>query len=155
MSARSVLAWLAEHAPDLRLIEHSRSTATVAEAAAVIGVEPGRIAKTLALKINGEIVLLVTRGDARLDNVLCKAALGGRPRMLDADTTLAATGHAVGGVCPFGLAVALPIIADRSLLAYPTVFPAAGSRTSSVEVEPQRLAELIGARWAEVCKLPG
>ena len=154
MSAESVLAWLAEYAPDLRLIDHSRSTATVAEAAEVIGVEPGRIAKTLALKINGEIMLLVTRGDARLDNARCKAALGGRPRMLDAEATLAATGHAVGGVCPFGLATALPIVADRSLLAYPTVFPAAGSRTSSVEVEPQRLAKLIDARWVEVCTLP-
>ena len=154
MSAESVLAWLAEYAPDLRLIDHSRSTATVAEAAEVIGVEPGRIAKTLALKINGEIVLLVTRGDARLDNARCKAALGGRPRMLDAEATLAATGHALGGVCPFGLATALPIVADRSLLTYPTVFPAAGSRTSSVEVEPQRLAKLIDARWVEVCTLP-
>ena len=154
MSADSVLAWLAEYAPDLRLIDHSRSTATVAEAAEVIGVEPGRIAKTLALKINGEIMLLVTRGDARLDNARCKAALGGRPRMLDAEATLAATGHALGGVCPFGLATALPIVADRSLLAYPTVFPAAGSRTSSVEVEPQRLAKLIDARWVEVCTLP-
>ena len=120
----------------------------------MIGVEPGRIAKTLALKINGEIMLLVTRGDARLDNARCKAALGGRPRMLDAEATLAATGHALGGVCPFGLATALPIVADRSLLAYPTVFPAAGSRTSSVEVEPQRLAKLIDARWVEVCTLP-
>ena len=154
MSAESVLAWLAEYAPDLRLIDHSRSTATVAEAAEVIGVEPGRIAKTLALKINGEIMLLVTRGDARLDNARCKAALGGRPRMLDAEAPLAATGHALGGVCPFGLATALPIVADRSLLAYPTVFPAAGSRTSSVEVEPQRLAKLIDARWVEVCTLP-
>ena len=154
MSAESVLAWLAEHAPDLALIEHSRSTATVAEAAEVIGVAPGRIAKTLALRVADEIILLVTRGDARLDNALCKAELGGRPRMLDAEATLAATGHAVGGVCPFGLATQLPIVADRSLLAYPTVFPAAGSLTSSVEIAPQRLAELIGARWVTICTLP-
>lgn len=154
MSAESVLAWLAQHAPDLALIEHSRSTATVAEAAEVIGVAPGRIAKTLALRVADEIILLVTRGDARLDNALCKAELGGRPRMLDAEATLAATGHAVGGVCPFGLATQLPIVADRSLLAYPTVFPAAGSLTSSVEIAPQRLAELIGARWVTICTLP-
>ena len=82
MSAESVLTWLAEHAPDLKLIEHSRSTATVAEAAEVIGVEPGRIAKTLALRVGEEIVLVVARGDARLDNARCKAELGGRPRML-------------------------------------------------------------------------
>ena len=149
-----MLAWLAEHAPDLRLIDHSRSTATVAEAAAVIGVEQGRIAKTLALRVGDEIMLLVTRGDARLGNALCKAELGGRPRMLDAAATLAATGHAVGGVCPFGLATPLPIVTDRSLLAYPTVFPAAGSLTSSVEIAPQRLAELIGARWVTICTLP-
>ncbi len=154
MSGESVLAWLAEHAPDLALIDHSRSTATVAEAAEVLGVEPGRIAKTLALRVGETVYLLLARGDARLDNALCKAELGGRPQMLDPEETLAVTGHAVGGVCPFGLASELPILADRSLLAYPTVFPAAGTRTSSVEVEPARLAALVGARWVAVCRLP-
>ena len=154
MSAESVLAWLTEHAPDLKLIDHGRSTATVAEAAEVIGVEPGRIAKTLALKVGEKIFLVVARGDARLDNARLKAELGGRARMLDAEATFAATGHAVGGVCPFGLAQPLDIVCDRSLLNYPTVFPAAGSRTSSIEIAPDRLAELIGARWVEVCTLP-
>ena len=74
--------------------------------------------------------------------------------MLDPLETEALTGHAVGGVCPFGLVSEMPIVADRSLLAYPFVFPAAGSRTSSVEIAPQRLAELIGARWVDICKLP-
>lgn len=154
MSAESVQEWLAQHAPDLGLIDHGVSTATVAEAAAVLGIEPGRIAKTLAFRVGDAPILLIARGDARLDNALCKAELGGRPRMLDAETTLALTGHAVGGVCPFGLATDLPILADRSLLAYPTVFPAAGSRTSSVEVEPVRLAELVRARWTQICTLP-
>ena len=154
MSAESVLAWLAENAPDLALIDHSRSTATVAEAAEVLGVEPGRIAKTLAFRVGDMPMLLLARGDARLDNGKCKVEFGGRPRMLAPEETLALTGHAVGGVCPFGLANAVPIVADRSLLAYATVFPAAGSRTSSVELTPQRLAELVGARWVEICKLP-
>jgi prolyl-tRNA editing enzyme YbaK/EbsC (Cys-tRNA(Pro) deacylase) len=154
MSGESVLTWLAEHAPDVALIDHSRSTATVAEAAEVLGVEPGRIAKTLAFRIGETPMLLIARGDARLDNQKCKAELGGRPRMLDADMTLELTGHAVGGVCPFGLATSLPILADRSLLAYATVFPAAGTRTSSVELEPERLARLVGARWVDICKLP-
>lgn len=154
MSHDSAVAWLAQHAPDVRLIDQAQSTATVAEAAATLGVEPGRIAKTLAFRVGETAMLLVTRGDARLDNARCKDQLGGRPRMLDPDETLALTGHAVGGVCPFGLATPLPILADRSLLAYPTVFPAAGSRTSSVELEPQRLAELVGARWIEICRLP-
>ena len=120
----------------------------------MLGVEPGRIAKSLAIRVGETVYLILARGDARLDNARCKAELGGRPRMLDAEETLAVTGHAVGGVCPFGLASDMPILADRSLLAYPTVFPAAGTRTSSVEVEPARLAELVGARWVEVCKLP-
>lgn len=154
MSHASVLSWLAVHAPDLILIDHARSTATVAEAAAVLGVEPGRIAKTLAFRVGAQPYLLIARGDARLDNSRCKAVLGGRPRMLDPEETLALTGHAVGGVCPFGLANPVPIVADRSLLVYATVFPAAGSRTSSVEVAPQRLAELVGAEWADICKLP-
>jgi prolyl-tRNA editing enzyme YbaK/EbsC (Cys-tRNA(Pro) deacylase) len=155
MSAETVLAWLAEHAPDLKLIDQGRSTATVAEAAEVIGVEPGRIAKTLALKVGETIYLVVARGDARLDNARLKAELSGKARMLDAEATFAATGHAVGGVCPFGLANPLPIVCDRSLLAYETVFPAAGSRTSSIEIAPERLAKLIGARWVNVCTLPG
>jgi prolyl-tRNA editing enzyme YbaK/EbsC (Cys-tRNA(Pro) deacylase) len=154
MSGASALAWLTQHAPGVALIDHSRSTATVAEAAEVLGVEPGRIAKTLAFRIGDTAMLLVARGDARLDNQKCKAELGGRPRMLDPEATLELTGHAVGGVCPFGLATPLPILADRSLLAYASVFPAAGTRTSSVEMEPERLAELIGARWVDVCRLP-
>ena len=154
MSEASVTAWLAANAPDLIRIEHSRSTATVAEAAAVLGVEPARIAKTLAFRVGDQALLLITRGDARLDNAKCKAELGGRPRMLGPDETFALTGHALGGVCPFGLANALAIVADRSLLDWPTVFPAAGTQTSSVEIEPQRLAALVGARWVDICRLP-
>ena len=154
MSAESVRAWLDQHAPELRLIDQAQSTATVAEAAATLGVEPGRIAKALAFRVGETAMLLVSRGDARLDNARTKAELGGRPRMLDAEATLALTGHAVGGVCPFGLATDLPVLCDRSLLTYETVFPAAGSRTSSIEITPARLAELTSARWVDICKLP-
>lgn len=154
MSHENAVAWLARHAPQARLIDQAYSTATVAEAAAVLGVEPGRIAKSLAFRVGETPMLLVARGDARLDNAKCKAALGGRPRMLGAEETLALTGHAVGGVCPFGLATPLPILADVSLLGYATVFPAAGSRTSSVEFEPRHLAETVGAQWIDICRLP-
>ena len=154
MSEASVIEWLARHAPDVRRIEQAASTATVAEAAATLGVEHGRIAKTLAFRVGDTAMLLVARGDARLDNGKCKAALGGRPRMLDPEETLALTGHAVGGVCPFGLATPLPVLCDRSLLAYATVFPAAGSRTSSVELAPRRLAALTEAEWVDICRLP-
>ncbi len=154
MSLESVKAWLAANAPDVRLIEAHGSTATVADAAETLGVAPGRIAKTLTVRVNGGTFLLVTRGDARLSNSKCKAELGGRPRMLGADETLALTGHPVGGVCPFGLATKLPVYVDVSLRPFPTVFPAAGSRTASVELTPQRLFELVGDRWVDLCTLP-
>ena len=106
------------------------------------------------MRVNDRVFLLVARGDARLDNQKTKAAFGGRPRMLGPEETFAVTGHPVGGVCPFGLARPLPIHCDVSLRAYETVFPAAGSLNSSVEVEPERLAILIGADWVDLCRLP-
>jgi prolyl-tRNA editing enzyme YbaK/EbsC (Cys-tRNA(Pro) deacylase) len=154
MSSESARAWLARHAPDIAIIEAHASTATVNDAAATLGVEPGRIAKTLAVRVKDEIFLLVSRGDARLDNAKTKAAFGGRPRMLGPEETLALTGHPVGGVCPFGLATPLPVYLDVSLRQFDEVFPAGGSRTSSVRVTPQRLAEVLGNRWVDVCVIP-
>jgi len=154
MSLDSVRAWLAAHAPDLPVIETEESTATVAEAAQALGVEPARIAKTLAVRVEGRVFLLVTRGDARLDNQKTKAAFGGRPRMLGPEETLALTGHPVGGVCPFGLATPLPVYCDISLKAFDEVFPAAGSLTSSVKVTPERLAALVATGWTDICRLP-
>ncbi|MEA3003752.1 MAG: hypothetical protein QOH81_2540 [Sphingomonadales bacterium] len=154
MSLESVRAWLAEHAPDLAIVDNGMSTATVAEAAQALGVEPARIAKTLAVRVRDETFLLVTRGDARLDNAKTKAAFGGRPRMLGPEEILAATGHPVGGVCPFGLASPLPVYCDLSLRDYDEVFPAAGSLTSSVRVTPERLASLVARGWVDVCRLP-
>lgn len=149
-----VRAWLDRHAPDLPLIEVAESTATVATAAQALGVEPGRIAKTLAIRVRDETLLLVARGDARLDNVKTKAAFGGRARMLGPEETLALTGHPVGGVCPFGLETPLPVYCDVSLKAFDLVYPAAGSLNSSVEVAPERLAELVADRWVDVCRIP-
>ena len=154
MSLQSVRAWLAAEAPDLRLIETEQSTATVEEAARALGVEPGRIAKTLTVRAAGETFLLVARGDARLDNAKCKVALGGRPRMLGAEETLELTGHPVGGVCPFGLSTPLPVYLDESLRGFETVYPAAGSLNSSVEVSPDRLFALVGDRWVDLCRSP-
>jgi prolyl-tRNA editing enzyme YbaK/EbsC (Cys-tRNA(Pro) deacylase) len=154
VSVESVRAWLAEHAPDVAIIDNGMSTATVAEAAQALGVEPARIAKTLAVRVKDETFLLVTRGDARLDNQKTKMTFGGRPRMLGPEETLAVTGHPVGGVCPFGLATPLPVYCDVSLRDFDTVFPAAGSLTSSIRVTPQRLAELVAKGWVDLCRLP-
>ncbi|RYD51627.1 MAG: YbaK/EbsC family protein [Sphingomonadales bacterium] len=154
MSLESARAWLAEHAPELRLIEGTASTATVAEAAVALGVKAARIAKTLALRVGDTVLLVVARGDARLDNQKCKREFGGRPRMLDGEEAEALTGHPVGGVCPFGLATPLDVYCDISIRDFATVFPAAGSRTASVEVPPERLAELVSRRWVDICRLP-
>ena len=154
MSAQSVRAWLADHAPDLRLIKVEESTATVDTAAKALGVEPGRIAKTLAVRAGEHLFLWVARGDARLDNRKCKDEFGARPRMLGAEETLEVTGHPIGGVCPFGLKSALPVYFDRSLEAFDLVYPAGGSLNTSVEVPTARLFDLVGERWVDLCRLP-
>lgn len=154
MSEASVRAFFATHAPDVSLIDQGVSTATVAQAAAALGVEPARIAKTLSLRIGDTVVLVCARGDARLSNGKAKAALGAKPRMLGGHEVEELTGHPVGGVCPFGLPTPLPVYCDVSLRDFATVFPAAGSRTTSVELTPDRLAALTGATWVDICTLP-
>ena len=136
------------------IIEVEASTATVETAATALGVLPGRIAKTLAVRTGDHTFLLVARGDARLDNRKCKDEFGDRPRMLDADATFELTGHKVGGVCPFGLKTKLPIYVDVSLKAFDVVYPAGGSLNTSVEIPTERLFDLVGERWVDVCKLP-
>ena len=154
MSLESVRAWLSANAPDLPLIEVDGTTATVETAAKALGVEPGRIAKTLAVRAGDETFLLVARGDARLDNGKSKRTFGARPRMLGADETLALTGHPVGGVCPFGLATRLPVYLDESLKAFDVVYPAGGSLNTSVRVPTERLFDLVGERWVNLTRLP-
>jgi prolyl-tRNA editing enzyme YbaK/EbsC (Cys-tRNA(Pro) deacylase) len=154
MSAESVRRWIAQNAPDLPIIEVEGTTATVATAAETLGVVPGRIAKTLAVRAGERTFLLVARGDARLDNRKCKNELGARPRMLGPEETLELTGHPVGGVCPFGLKTALPVYFDVSLKAFDVVYPAGGSTNTSVEVSVDRLFDLVGDRWVDLCRLP-
>ena len=154
MSLDSVKAWLAAHAPDLRLIEVDGTTATVDTAAEALGVEPGRIAKTLAVRAGDHLFLLCTSGNARLDNRKCKDEFGARPRMLGAEETFDLTGHPVGGVCPFGLKTPLPVYLDVSLQAFDVVYPAGGSLNTSVEVPTKRLFELVAERRVDLCRLP-
>jgi prolyl-tRNA editing enzyme YbaK/EbsC (Cys-tRNA(Pro) deacylase) len=154
MSLASVRDDLAARAPDLTVLVTDDSTATVQLAAEVHGVEPGQIAKTLCIRIRDEDVLLVTRGDARLDNQKSKSAFGGRPRMLGAEDVLRLTSHQVGGVCPFGLPAPLPIYLDASLKIYDLVIPAGGDTHASVKLTVDRLADLCGNQWVDACQLP-
>ena len=154
MSLDSVRADLARRAPDLSVIVTTESTATVPLAAAVHGVEPGQIAKTLAIRVGDDEFLLVTRGDARLNNQKAKTAFGGRPRMLGAEDVLRLTSHEVGGVCPFGLPGPVTIYCDESLKIYDEVIPAGGSTHASVRLPLVRLVDLCGGRWADACEIP-
>ena len=154
MSLESVRHFFAEHAPDIDIIEMPESTATVELAARVHGVQPGQIAKTLSLKVKDAIVLIVTRGDARLDNRKLKAALGAKARMLSVDEVVNWTGHPVGGVCPFGLAAPLAVYCDVSLKAFDIVAPAAGSTNSALKIAPERMAAITGGEWVDVCQPP-
>jgi prolyl-tRNA editing enzyme YbaK/EbsC (Cys-tRNA(Pro) deacylase) len=151
MSLESVRTFLAEHAPDIAILIHDGSTATVVEAAAAHGVPPAAIAKTLSLTVGGRHFLVVTGGTARLDNRKAKDFFGGKVSMLGPDDVLTLTGHPVGGVCPFGLATPLQVYCDVSLKAYPEVVPAAGSTNSAIRIAPERLAELANALWVDVC----
>lgn len=151
MSIESVRQFLACKAPDIDIIELHTSTATVELAAAAHGVEPGRIAKTLAFKLAEQTVLVVARGDARIDNRKFKAALG-KGRMLPLEEVETLTGHPVGGVCPFGLANPLPVYLDISLQDFDEVLPAAGGIHTAVRLAPQRLMELVSGAWIDVCQ---
>lgn len=152
MSLESVKAFFAAKAPEIEIIELPTSTATVALAAEAHGVEPGQIAKTLSFTAKDQTILIVTRGDARIDNRKFKDHFGAKPRMLDAETVLASTSHPVGGVCPFGLPSALPVYCDVSLKAFDEVVPAAGATNSAVRIEPEKMAILVDAEWIDVCQ---
>ncbi len=151
MSVESVRSFFAVHAPEIEVIESDKSSATVALAAEAFGVTPAEIAKTLSLRVGDKIILVVTCGTARLDNKKARAVFGGKPRMLNAEEALDATGHPVGGICPFGLKTQLPVYCDVSIKNFAEVVPAAGSQNSAVRISPARMAELIYAQWVDVC----
>jgi prolyl-tRNA editing enzyme YbaK/EbsC (Cys-tRNA(Pro) deacylase) len=152
MSLESVRAYFAEKAPDIVVMVSPKSSATVALAAEAYGVEPARIAKTLSLRIREQVILIVASGTARMDNKKLKARFGGKPKMLGLDEVAEITGHEVGGVCPFGLKVPLPIYCDVSLREFDEVVPAAGSIHSAVRIAPSRMAQLVAAEWVDVCE---
>jgi len=150
MSLQSVKDALCTFAPDLEVLELERSTATVELAAEALGVLPGQIAKTLSLYVSDEVIILVTRGDARLDNQKYKARFSTKARMVKADDVESRTGHPVGGVTPFGLAHPLQVYCDVSIRDFREVFPAGGAPNAAIRIAPERLAELTHAEWVDV-----
>ncbi|MHC1786928.1 MAG: YbaK/EbsC family protein [Christensenellales bacterium] len=133
------------------------SSATVPLAAQALGVPEAQIAKTLSLRrADGGAMLIVAAGDARLDNQKFKARFQSKARMLTPEEAEAETGHAVGGVCPFGVEPGVRIYLDRSLERFDLVYPACGSANSAIALSPRDLARYAGAdAWVDVCRLSG
>jgi prolyl-tRNA editing enzyme YbaK/EbsC (Cys-tRNA(Pro) deacylase) len=155
MGIEQVRGYLRRWGRDGDIVEMDVSTATVADAAAALGVIPARIAKSISLKQENGAMIVVTAGDMKLDNQKYKARFGGKPRMLSAGEALNYTGHAVGGVCPFALPPGVPVYLDTSMRRFETVYPACGSGNSAIELSLDDLNEYSQSRgWVDVCK-PG
>jgi len=137
-----------------RMLEFEVSSATVELAALAVGCEPCRIAKTLSFHTSDGTILIVTAGDAKIDNAKYKARFGTKAKMLTLDEVEALVGHGVGGVCPFAVNDGVAVYLDESLKRFETVFPACGSSNSAIELTCEELARTACAfsGWVDVCK---
>ena len=154
MSIERAKKHLSRWGKDSMVVEHEASSATVELAALALGTDAARIAKTLSF-LNGErTVLVVAAGDARVDSAKFKKAFGlKKARMVPAEEVEPRIGHAIGGVCPFGVNEGVDVWLDESLRRFSTVFPACGSSNSSIELSLEELAECSEAcGWTDVCK---
>jgi prolyl-tRNA editing enzyme YbaK/EbsC (Cys-tRNA(Pro) deacylase) len=136
-----------------RVQELAESSATVELAAQALGCEPCRIAKTLSFLVDGGPILIVTAGDAKVDNHKYKAQFGTKAKMLTPEEAETLVGHAVGGVCPFAVNEGVTVYLDKSLKRFETVFPACGSSNSAIELTIPELEKYSSfAAWIDVCK---
>ena len=154
MSIEAVRTYFRALGREQDILEFPVSSATVELAAQAVGVIPARIAKTLSFSVEGGCVLIVCAGDVKIDNTKFKAMFHCKAKMLTADEVLAFTGHAVGGVCPFGIDnPAVTTYLDVSLRRFDTVYPAAGSSNSAIQLTCDELSEYAhSAGWIDVCK---
>lgn len=151
MSIERVRAHLAQFGAEGRIREFDQSSATVELAAAAVGTEPARIAKTLSFMVGETPTLVVLAGDARVNNQAFKATFHTKAKMLSAEQAAELVGHAVGGVCPFGVNDGVEVWLDESLRRFETVWPAAGSSNSAIELTLDELEHFSGARgWVDV-----
>jgi prolyl-tRNA editing enzyme YbaK/EbsC (Cys-tRNA(Pro) deacylase) len=154
MSLESVKAHFKKWNRESDVMEFESSSATVEQAAEVIGVIPARIAKTLSFRGEREMaILIVAAGDAKIDNKKFRQQFGFKARMLSPEEVLEQTGHMIGGVCPFGLKNNLDVFLDVSMKRFTTLFPACGSTNSAIELNLEELAQYSSAQeWIDVCK---
>ncbi len=153
MAIEKVKAYFREHGMEERVQELDVSSATVELAAQALHCEPQRIAKTLSFMAGDQAVLIVTAGDAKIDNPKYKAKFGKKAKMPSPDEVETIVGHAVGGVCPFAVNEGVKVYLDVSLKRFDTVFPACGSPNSAIELTIPELEEYSGyEEWVDVCK---
>ena len=137
-----------------RIIELAESSATVELAAHALGCEPARIAKSLSFMVNNAPVLVICAGDVKIDNAKYKSKFETKAKMLTAEQVETLIGHAVGGVCPFGINEGVDVYLDESLKRFTTVFPACGSGNSAIELTIPEMEQYSGyAEWVDVCKM--
>ena len=155
MSVEIVRNYFKENSIDKEILEFPVSSATVELAAQAVGAEPARIAKTLSFytKEKDAAILIVTAGDMKIDNSKFKQFFGMKAKMLAPEDVEPLTGHAIGGVCPFVNPESTAVYLDVSMKRFETVFPAAGSGNSAVELTCEELEEYAHAKeWIDVCK---
>ncbi len=153
MSIDIVREYFRKYGMEDRVQEFEVSSATVELAAAALQCEPKRIAKTLSFLVDGHAILIVAAGDAKIANAQYKAQFGTKAKMLSSEEVEAMVGHAVGGVCPFGIKEGVEVYLDVSLKRFETVFPACGSGNSAIELTIPELEKYSGyLGWVDVCK---
>ncbi|MCR4614958.1 MAG: YbaK/EbsC family protein [Clostridiales bacterium] len=153
MAIEKVKAFFAAHGIEKRIREFDTSSATVELAAQALNCEPSHIAKSISFKVNDTPVLIVTSGDAKIDNPKYKSQFGTKAKMLTPEETVELIGHAVGGVCPFAVNEGVAVYLDESLKRFETVFPACGSSNSVIELTLDELEKLSSpVSWVDVCK---
>ena len=154
MSIQKVRAYMEPLGIADRIREFDVSSATVELAAVAVGVEGDRIAKSLSFKVNEEPIIIVAAGDAKVDNAKYKAQFHTKAKMLTHEEAHTLIGHDVGGVCPFALPENVKVYLDVSLKRFETVFPAAGSDSSAIELTCEELERYSSnfQAWVDVCK---
>ncbi len=153
MSIEKGKAYFAQFGMEDQVQEFTVSSATVELAAAALSCEPQRIAKTLSFLVDGQAILILAAGDARIDNPKYKAQFGVKAKMIPAEDVERLIGHGVGGVCPFGINEGVTVYMDESLKRFTTVFPAVGSANSAIELTIPQLEQYSGyTAWIDVCK---
>lgn len=154
MSIQKVRAYMEPLGIADRIREFDVSSATVELAAVAVGVEGARIAKSLSFKVNDLPIIIVAAGDAKVDNAKYKAQFHTKAKMLTHEEAHTLIGHDVGGVCPFALPEDVKVYLDVSLKRFETVFPAAGSDSSAIELTCEELERYSSnfQEWVDVCK---